>query len=353
MIRQLLLGALVVLIMGGCGVAREEKVEPVWAIAVAKITVTPIKRVINTPTATLVQPVLTSPEERRWQADPVVIHIFTDAGYLEEPDGWTLTSELVVYADGTVIAPKYELLETGWYQRDFMEVRLPPAELCGLFLRLEYEGFFEHNLHKYEGLAALDSGQSSLEVKGWFTQQLERSSISGLIFDSLRGNEEYMPLSLATIFDWLWNFMPPTAEPYTPERVQVWVWRITESGTGIFDFPPEPQPWELAEFSLQQWMVEGIPAESGEGRVLLPLVGEEAERLWNYLGADRWNLYQEGEELYMVAVRPLFPLEERPLSDEIWGYNAPRPTFPTEPKREIDCTDPTLEPLPMEAYRRD
>ncbi len=273
------------------------------------------------------------------------MQLYTSPGFTEEWWAWSISPDLVIYRDGTVISQSIKAIEPGGdYTFTLSEGHLDTPELCALLVQVESDGFFDFDPAMYQAVDVTDSEFTEVAVRAWRQRAISNYALGFTIAEATTPSPEYelnpqVPEGLARTYTWLSSYVPPNAQPYTPKRVQLWIWIIPEEDSNGLS----TAQWEVDGISLATLLAEHSPTDAwGVPSTLLEAEGEQAGQLWDALGTSRVGYYKEGTLGYIVAIRPLLPLESRGLVASGWD-SAGDPQFPLTPSEPLDCT---MEPLP-------
>jgi sugar lactone lactonase YvrE len=267
------------------------------------------------------------PTERRWQSSPVVMQMsHLSEGMMVGFGPWGDTADLVIYRDGLVLKKEYKV-SGNEYSEILWEGRLTEAELCSLLIRVEEDGFFDFASSEYEPPRVFHVGATEIEIQAWKQQAIRAYALGFAI------QEDYdagIPEGLIRTYQWMDEFIPANAKPYTPERIHVRIesqeW-LEQSAVPL---------WNLENVSLTELLIQyGTFTLNGEVSALFELEGEAIEPLWSLLREDREQNFREGNRVYNVGVRPVLPYEEFPLSPSSGRDGL---MFMQTPTEEMDCT---------------
>jgi hypothetical protein len=239
------------------------------------------------------QPTVTPTEVTySWEANPILISLQTASDYPADYDlAWSLTPEIVVYANGLVVGTTVKYTNSGRLNT-YWTGQATQDEMCYLLGQFDELGFFDFQESEYlePGINHLNITQ--IVVQGWKSRTI---TIDGL--EMVGPNEGYSPPALAETYQLLSSIQPSNAVPYQPERIALLISRVGD------EIPAEL--WPLAGPDLSE-LVQGL--EQREGREFI-FEDEEADYLYNLFEGKWFKLFKSQGEIYKVVLRPLFPLE--------------------------------------------
>jgi len=266
------------------------------------------------------------PTSHTWKAEPVLINLFTSAGYTSSSYAWSVMPNLVVYADGRVVSSEIDR-QAGQTKRTVLEAQLTSDEVCSLLTQIETDGFFDVSQADYREPGITDNGTTTIEVNAWRTQALHAYALHYAVYESDAGAQ--VPPALATTYKRLSTYQPPNGQPYQPERIALII-RSYEDTTTAAPLWPLVQP-RLGDL---------LNRAGKSGEVLLE--GQEARDLYALWNDDLVRTYIENAQTYQLIVRPLLPLEQYPRGS---GWS-PAPSFAITPTVEMSCGSVTRTPWP-------
>lgn len=311
--------SLVAAAVGGCAAP---SAQPTAAPATpSQSTAAPV---VATPAAPAQPTAVPAPVAQRWEADPVLVTLYTSPGYTTPAIAWSLLPDLVVYADGTVILVSYD--DAGMLGRIVESARVPEAEVCALLRGIEANGFFEYDAAGYVKPGITDNGSTLIAVDAWRSNRADLYALDYALSAPDYGQGPEVPSALADTYRMLGDYTPHDLAPYQPERVGLLVGRPGEFvDTGV------DRPWPASTVALTEVLTQGFDA--GYGPELI-LEGERAAEVYALFARDAIQFYSEGGQTYQVSVRPLLPLEIAETPSAGWGHV---PAFEDAPARELAC----------------
>jgi hypothetical protein len=314
-LRLLWVGILLLVVwVTGCNTERTPVPQPT-------LVVTPTTLVGTTPIS-----------ERKWEASPVLAHLYNAPDLLVTPElHWAGVSDVVLYRDGLLLVNRFVSNREG--ERWLLETaRLPHAELCAVLSEIEANGFFDFQPMEYESVSVTDSNWTYVTVRAWREQTLEVYALESTVIVQNDSREKVaIPVGLMETYWLLKRFQSHTLQPYIPERLQVLLYPSYEDPSMI-------ESWQVEGISLETWMETYKVDDIGGGDIaLLEVNPTEIEPIWTLLGEKRDATFREGDTTYRVHIRPILPLETRTLRNFGAGNAA---QYATEPKEMMDCSQP-------------
>ncbi len=298
------------------------------ACKTADVPRTDVSRVDATRTA--------APISRTWDAQPILIELFSSAGYTSEEIAWSNMPDFVLYADGRVMVTHFDYIETQYRQtvtRTVVEGHLTTTEVCALLNQIEVDGFFDMSEVDYQAPGVTDVGMTNISVNAWRTQSISAYALGYAIYDPKSGAK--VPAALATTYERLSEYQPANGQPYQPERIALHI--IPEQDTSI-----AAHLWPLTQPTIRDLLSQA----DKDGTVIVD--GQEARDLYTLWNNDLGRTYAENNQIYQIVLRPLLPLEQYPLST---GWSPP-PIFPVTPTVKLNCDPAPGTPWPTLSAER-
>ncbi len=256
-----------------------------------------------------------------WEASPVLVSMQTVIGYTSYfPDSfpWSLTPDLVVYADGLVVGRNSQYIDS-LTKNSYWTAKVTPNEICYLLNQIDSVGFFNFDKDEYITPGESHLNTTQIEVQSWKTRTI---SVRGLDFAVYNADGGFSPSSLTETYRLLKSFPPPNAMPYEPERIGLLINQVDNDNLAKL--------WPLSTPDLGE-LADGLePREHRE----FAFDGERATRIFNLFQGDWFKLFKDGGKTYMVTMRPFFPLENGSDQDE-WELS----TFEETPEVDITCSN--------------
>ena len=269
-----------------------------------------------------------APISRTWDAQPILIELFTSAGYTSEEVAWSNMPDFVLYADGRVMVTRSDYIESQYkIKRTVVEGHLTSTEVCALLNQIEADGFFDMNEADYHAPGVTDMGTTDISVNAWRVQSISAYALGYATYGPKSGAK--VPTALATIYERLNDYQPTNGQPYQPERIALHI--SLEQGTSI-----AAHLWPLAQPTIRDLLSRG----DENGTVIVE--GQEARELYTLWNNDLGRTYAENNQIYQIVLRPLLPLEQYPLSTGWW----PPPLFPVTPTVQLSCDSAPSTPWP-------
>lgn len=270
------------------------------------------------PTIPPVKPSAT-PDTHTWQASPVLLEMFTSAGFTTPEYAWSVVPSLVVYADGRVIVARdhYQADST---TRSIDEARLEASEVCRLLNQIAADGFLTLQQSDYIRPQVTDHGVTYITVNAWESNTISAYALGLALNQKDSGGQ--VPAALRATAERLINYLPPNTQPYQPDRLAI---RLAP-----LDAPQAASSWPLTQPTLTELMAQ---AKNSAGVVLVE--GKTAQEIYSQFAGSFTNAYSENGKIYGVTIRPVFPYEKWAPDQQGWSAV---PTFATEPTTTLTCS---------------
>lgn len=250
---------------------------------------------------------LAEPELHSWAAPPILVELYQDPGSIpHEPAFSSTTPRFVLYADGHLVVSRF-CYTAECEKRTVFEEHLEPDEVCRLLQSIESNGFFSFDFVGYRG-----PGATQITVNSWQTRTVAAYALS-----SLSNQGIHVPEELAKTYEQLKIYDSHDLRLYRPSQVAL---LITDAEPNA-----EASNWPLTTPSLTS-LVERVDKRYG----YVILEGQEAQAVYDLIGDNVMQSFQENGTIYRLTPRPLLPLENLELKGS-WPY-------PTTPTIWMTCT---------------
>ncbi len=249
-------------------------------------------------------------EPQAWQAQPVLITLFTSTNYTYRYElEWSKLPDLVLYADGTLISVHDNS------ERIIYEAHLQPAEVCSLLNQVATDEFLTLSQKDYIGPKITDSYTIWIRVNAWQNNEIAADGLTNLLEDKLKSTSVSPALKAA--YQHLQNYAPANMQEFKPEKLVITALPLDKTETA----PTWPfQKPSLADPSLHGWNS-------------VTLENQEATDVYQLFSRKIFQTYNEGGKSYRVTIQPLLPFEIW-KADRKWTEP---PTFESTPTTELKC----------------
>lgn len=256
-----------------------------------------------------------APTSHTWDAPPILAVLYEGPGYSPAEYAFSsATPTFVLYADGRVVVVR-SCYTVECEKHMILESHLGPEEVCEVLQSIESYGYFDFDMASYHGLGMTDAGTTWIAVNSWHTRTVSAYALGGAINQNLN-----VPEGLAKTFKRLESFDLPLAKPYRPSRVAVMVTKT--------EFSPEMPNWPLSTPTLSE-LIRSVNQATG----YLTLEGQPAQQIYDLIGENVMQAFQENGVAYRVTPRPMLPLETWEPS----GYWSNHYPFPLTPTTQLTC----------------
>lgn len=264
----------------------------------ATVRPTPTHTPTITPTSTF-KP-LTS---HNWDSGPVIAQL--DNGVCIDVCIGEVFSPLpqwILYADGRLLI--------NHYNQGIREYRLSSSEICAFLNTVDQIGFWKYDDSEYREQRQAFPGLIApyiMRVSGWQSNTIEAGGLQNFLEGGSGEGEIKISPTLAQaylLFQEFSDYSQGGSIPYVPENVAVEILVVQKEEQ--IDGAYEKGEWPLATPTLAEL------AEQTDEHGHLVVNGTTATEIFALFDQQfepGWHRYDEGNQNYLVAVRPLLPYE--------------------------------------------
>lgn len=260
-----------------------------------------------------------------WDAKPVLIEMISGGARTSPAFAWGITPELVLYSDGQMIVTQ-SVKENERWKRKWLTGKIGHGKICRLLTAIQMSGFFELTPEDYQWFGAFDVGGTTITIQGWVEKSYAAYNLHGaMTHKDVYGEEaEGFPAELENTVLLIENIIPSSLTPYNPAQVVI--------GVNVApDHANAEGNWPISDIHLSSFIVPGQPLSAINDSVLS---GTLAQEFYELMDGAYLRVFHDGDEDYVVLMRPLFPYETW-VEGDVWSFE--RHPFLETPTTLMTC----------------
>lgn len=271
------------------------------------------------PDTPVVSPTPSREQDHTWKASPILVRLERIAGYTSYEYAWSLTPDLILYADGTLMGTNWQFsgandIATVW------QAHLSNSEMCGVLYTLENLGYFDYSVNEYETPQVTDLSDTTLSVQAWRDNLINVYALSWYIANL----DASQTSPLADAYQYLSSLQPENVTEYRPDRLALLVSETQQNATEV-----AAPLWPYEEIKLAEVMTGADDYQQAETFV----EGTQAKDIYDHFAGYWSQTFVENDKMYQVTIRPIFPLE---IYEKVEGWGS-LATFEPGTERQITC----------------
>lgn len=250
---------------------------------------------------------LSSGNNYKWDAEPVLVYVFNGPGYTGENFAWSVTPSFILYSDGHVFNIEYDYIN-GEYYRTYFYGRLNREQTCDFLIDIDDAGFLVYDQDEYEEPGVTDMGNTEISMRVW-----ESNYISAYGLDWSSSNK------LKRIYNTITEKNIPNKTEYIPDVLSLKIVSYDTNEAAVL--------WPFEEISISDLI------QSSEGDEII-VEGDIAYKLFTFFNHRITIVFREENTSYYVTMKPVFPFEKSRADDNPWRDF---PGFQEDPKTPMTC----------------